>query len=83
MCVTFAGLKRSGSVKARKVSTQSLRSDSSDVEPRDMEAADSGGLMSDENPDQSPDESDEHDYSTYMPWIKVSACSLCAFYNLQ
>ena len=64
-------MKRLGSVKSRKVSTQSLRSECSDGEHSGE--ADSGGMMSDENT-ESPDHPDteEQDYCKYMPWIKVS-----------
>lgn len=57
-----------GSVKSRKVSTQSLRSECSDG---DSGEADSGGVMSDDNQESPENTEDEQDYCRYMPWIKV------------
>ena len=64
------------SIKSRKVSTQSLRSECSDGESVE---ADSAGVLSDDNQD-SPDNTetqDEQDYSKFMPWIKVSQSGFC------
>ena len=67
-------MRRLGSVKSRKVSTQSLQSNISiDQDEEPLEEQDSGGMMSDEA-QESPDvpEQDDQDYSKFMPWIKVS-----------
>lgn len=64
----FSGLRRLGSVKARKVSTQSLKSDRSDDEHSGD--VDVGDVMSGDD-QESPDDCDETDYSKCMPWIKV------------
>jgi len=73
-----------GSVKSRKVSTQSLQSTvSADdtasssyaiFEESTSGAAETGGVTSDEGPEtvnDGADGTDELDYSRHMPWIKV------------
>ena len=67
----YSGIKRQGSSRDRKISTQSLRSDKSDDE-HSCEAE--SAVISDDQ--ESPDgpEVEEQDYSRYMPWIKVQGC---------
>ena len=75
----LTGMRRLGSVKSRKVSTQSLQSNISiDQEGEPPEEADSGGMMSDEA-QESPDipDQDDQDYSKFMPWIKVNITYPC------
>jgi hypothetical protein len=70
----LAGMKRTGSTKSRKVSTQSLQSTVSfeDGEPQVIDEDESVGRLSDEL-QESPDmvDMDDQDYSKFMPWIKV------------
>lgn len=63
-----AGMRRLGSMKARKVSTQSLRSDRSD----DEHSGEADSVMLSDEAQESPDDCDEQDYSKCMPWIRVS-----------
>ena len=85
MCCFAAGLKRTASSRARKVSTQSLKSDRSDEEHEVNvsvsgvtnlnlnESTDIPCMDSQQDIQDSPDlsEADDQDYSKYMPWIKV------------
>ena len=69
-----------GSIKARKVSTQSLQSTVSfeDGESQVKEEVESIGIQSDEIPEGSDlIEVSDQDYSKYMPWIKVINVRVC------
>ena len=86
--VMATGLKRLGSVgRTRKVSTQSLKSEKSDEDQQQqqpqqqqqqqVEQPQDDEMLGDEA-QESPDplESDDQDYSTCMPWIKVCSSRL-------
>ena len=79
MCV---GIKRLGSTKGRKVSTQSLQSTVSfeDGECQVKEETESVGLQSDETQEY-PDlvDGSDQDYSKFMPWIKVNYVCACVY----
>ena len=74
------GIKRLGSIKGRKVSTQSLQSTVSfeDGEAQVKDEVESVGIQSDDI-QESPDlvEVNDQDYSKFMPWIKVIHLCVC------
>ena len=62
--------------QARKVSTQSLKSEKSDEETQlgdHLPDEEFCNLLGDDlTQDPDPVEVDDHDYSSHMPWIKVN-----------
>ena len=70
-------MRRLGSIKSRKVSTQSLQSTASTDEHEGVMVATEEEVLSDDipqevhSPDQNLEQDDDQDYSKFMPWIKV------------
>lgn len=66
--IAFSGIKRFGSIKSRKVSSQSLQSDKL-MEDEDRDDGES--VMSDEvEPTEAP-EADDFSLCRNMPWVRV------------
>ena len=73
----FAGFKRYGSTKSRKVSSQSQFSDRGTEE--DIGLEDTESLLSDENEGGDYDEPNDVNLCHNMPWIKVCVIYLVSF----
>lgn len=66
----ISGIKRFGSIKSRKVSSQSLQSDKVMVGDEDHDDIES--VLSDENEQTDVPETDDFSMCRNMPWVRVS-----------